>query len=165
MLKTGDSHLSPLAASSLYSVALEEIPPGSLMFGKMLSCCVMATLTFLSAATSWLFCLPCKNFFWAALRLLVDGVGVRVRLGDGVLDLLLQNLLDDRPKDGEHDGREEIEEQLVLRLLELDLEVLDVHDDSFHLEEVLSVARVSRGHLSLEAEALSAHEDVDHPHV
>ena len=45
MLKTGDSHLSPLAASSLNSVALVEIPPGSEMSLKTESCFVTATLT------------------------------------------------------------------------------------------------------------------------
>lgn len=42
MEKTGDSHFSPFRASSLYSVALELIPPGSLMSLKMLSSWVMA---------------------------------------------------------------------------------------------------------------------------
>lgn len=42
MEKTGDSHFSPLRASSLYSVALELIPPGSLMSLKILSSWVMA---------------------------------------------------------------------------------------------------------------------------
>lgn len=42
MEKTGDSHFSPLRASSLYSVALELIPPGSLISLKMLSSWVMA---------------------------------------------------------------------------------------------------------------------------
>jgi hypothetical protein len=45
MLKTGDSHLSPLAASSLNSVVLVEMPPGSEMSLKMESCFVTATLT------------------------------------------------------------------------------------------------------------------------
>lgn len=42
MEKTGDSHFSPLRARSLYSVALELIPPGSLMSLNMLSSWVMA---------------------------------------------------------------------------------------------------------------------------
>ena len=45
MPKTGDSHLSPLAASSLNSVALVEMPPGSEIFLKIESCLVTARLT------------------------------------------------------------------------------------------------------------------------
>ncbi len=38
MPKMGDSHLSPFRARSLYSVALVEMPPGSLTLGKIESC-------------------------------------------------------------------------------------------------------------------------------
>jgi len=66
-LKIGECQVSPFMPSSLYSVALEEIPPGNLMLGKMESCWVMATLTFLSATTASAFCFPCKICFCRAL--------------------------------------------------------------------------------------------------
>ena len=68
MPKTGDSHLSPLAARFLYSVALVEIPPGSEMFLKMESFCVIATLTFMSLDFSSAFFLLAVILFWRAVE-------------------------------------------------------------------------------------------------
>jgi len=65
-LKMGDSQLSPFIASSLYSVALVEMPPARWMLGKMESCLVMAMLTFVFDAISSAFFWPCRTFFWKA---------------------------------------------------------------------------------------------------
>ena len=94
------------------------------------------------------------------LSILVDGVGIRVSLDESILDLLLQDLLDDRPHDLEQDRLGEGEQQLVIRLLDLDLKILNhdvniVDDDKVGAVRLLSVAASN-----FEAEALATKEDV-----
>ena len=87
-----------------------------------------------------------------------------VELVGGVLDLLLQHLLNNRAHDLEKERLEHVEEKLVVALLHLDLKVLNVRLNLGDLEEVglrvVFAGLVSGLHLDLEAEAGTAHEDV-----
>jgi len=99
-----------------------------------------------------------------AVSLSLDVEEKAVKLVGGVLDLLLQDLLDDRTHDLEKKGLEHVEEELVVALLHLDLKVLNVRLNLGDLEEVglrvVLAGLVSCLHLNLEAEAGATHEDV-----
>lgn len=103
------------------------------------------------------------GFGLGTVGLSLDVVEEAVKLVGRVLDLLLQNLLDDRAHDLEKEGLEHVEEELVVALLHLDLQVLDVRLNLGDLEEVglrVLAGLIGGLHLDLEAEAGTAHENV-----
>jgi len=100
------------------------------------------------------------RFSAGTLGFLVNRVRVTIGLGDIVPDLLLEKLGDRRANDTEQEWLEEAEQQLELRFLQLDVEVLHIDSDRVDLEEMLSIARVRSRHCNLEAEAGSTQENV-----
>lgn len=90
------------------------------------------------------------------LDLVEEAVGLVNVVLDGLFDGLLQGGTDDL----EHERLGERKEELVLRLLQLNVEVLDVHVNLVDLEKVLLVLVVGRRHFNLEAETAAAKEDV-----
>lgn len=107
-----------------------------------------------------------------ALGLILGAVGLLLDLEDKgvhlvalVLDGLLNSLLQRRSDDLEHDGLEEVEEELVLGLLELDVEGLDVDVNLLNLEVVLAIRLVGAANLHLEGEAVTGQEDVENTSI
>jgi len=90
----------------------------------------------------------------------LDLIKHRIELSELVLDDLLKNLLKSWAHDLEHERLSKAKQQLVLRLLELNVEMLHININALDLEEVLTILRVSSGHLDLEAEASAAEENV-----
>lgn len=94
------------------------------------------------------------------LLLLVDAVTESIEVAKSLADLLLQHLDDDGLQNLEKKGLEEAEQSLVLRLLELYVQVADSDLGIVNLEEAGAVVLVGGRELELEAEALAAKEDV-----
>jgi hypothetical protein len=93
----------------------------------------------------------------------LDVVEDAIKLVSRVLDLLLQNLLNNRAHNLEEERLEHVEEKLVVALLHLDLQVLDIRLNLGDLEEVglrMLAGLVGSLHLDLEAKAGATHEDV-----
>lgn len=88
-----------------------------------------------------------------------------VALGEGVADLLLNDLLNSRAYDLEEERLEDVEEQLVVGLLELDVQVLDVNSDLIQSDEVLAILLVGGASSNLEVEALAAQNNVHNTSV
>jgi hypothetical protein len=93
-----------------------------------------------------------------SFRMNLPGVCIGISKGTG--DLLLQDLLNSRAHDLEEQWLKDTEEHLMIRLLELDVEVLHIDVDFVNLEEVLTITLVCVGCNNLEAEAISTEEDV-----
>ena len=91
---------------------------------------------------------------------LLDAIELAVEVVDLILDDLLNNLCQNGNHDPEKQRLDDGEKSLVLGLLQLDVDVLDVDDNSVDLEEVRVVSLVSSLQGSLEAETASAQEDV-----
>lgn len=94
------------------------------------------------------------------LGLLVDVVQEGIGLDETVVDLLLQDLLQDRTDDLGEKRLDHGEKKLVVGLLELDVEVLDINIHLRDLEEVLRVLLISGLSRNLEAETISTEEDI-----
>jgi hypothetical protein len=94
------------------------------------------------------------------VSLLLSGIKHGVKLLDVVANLLLDNLLEGRAHDLEEERLEEAEEKLVVRLLQLDVQVLNINIDGVDLEEVGLVGLVRGLHSDLEAQTSAAEEDV-----
>lgn len=77
-----------------------------------------------------------------------------------ILDQLLKDLSNCRLDNGEQEWLEDVEQQLMFRLLQLDVEALHININFIDLEEVLAVALVSSFHGNLECEASASHEDI-----
>jgi hypothetical protein len=104
---------------------------------------------------------------WIVLRLLLRTIGLEldavdesVELVDVVTNLLLDDLLQRWAHNLEQERLEETEQKLVVRLLDFDGEVLQLHGDVGDLEEVLGVVLIGSLHGNLEAQASAAEEDI-----
>lgn len=97
----------------------------------------------------------------SAVSLLLDLVQHGVHPGSLIADGLLKSLLEAGAENLEHDGLEEVEEQLVVGLDQLNLQVLDIDVNLVNLEEVLPVLSIGRGHLHPKSEALALEENVE----
>lgn len=148
-----NSHVDLLVGSGLLDLLLLLVQLNDLLLGRR-EVALVEVLNVLRIGVLLKLCL-------GPLSLRVDGVQEGVGLAEGILDLLLKNLLESRTNDLDKQGLDNTEQHLVVGLLELDLEVLDINIHLGDLEEVRTVVlRVSRLGRDLEAETLSTQEDV-----
>jgi hypothetical protein len=94
------------------------------------------------------------------LSLSVDFVKNNVKLMSIFLDMFLQNLANAWSESSEKDGLGQSKEDLMLRFLHLDVDVLNVDVHLGNLEKVLAISRSSSFSSNLEAKALTTHEDI-----
>ena len=101
----------------------------------------------------------------SSVGLLLDLVQGAVKLVGLILNGLLNSLLEGWAKDLQKKRLGNLEEKLVLRLLEIDVQRLEVNVDLVNLEEMLTVLLGSSGNLHAEREAITRQQDVGNTSV
>ena len=100
------------------------------------------------------------GLFDGTLGLSVNTVSILVTLLESILDLLLDNLRNDRLHDLQQERLRNSKQQLVVRLLDLDLKVINLDINVLNHHEASAVLWLSIASLQLEAEALATQDDV-----
>lgn len=103
--------------------------------------------------------------FLGFVVLLLDEPQLFIDLIEGTTDLDFGNLGNGRLDNSHQQRMEEVEKSLVIRLLEVDLQILERDSDIFDLEDTIAVLLVGGGQFQVERQSLSAEEDVHNTSV